>query len=81
MEVPTPQEAARHEFTSKERDFMATLSESHLRGGPKTTRQKLSDLIHRLRPDELMVDTPLYEISERVESLGLLAGVVLATAR
>jgi luciferase family oxidoreductase group 1 len=69
---PTPEEAARHRFTPTEADFIGTLRNGQLRGGPETIGRHLTELVSRLSPDELILATPLYDIEDRTRSLELI---------
>jgi luciferase family oxidoreductase group 1 len=75
---PTPEEAARHRFTQKERDFLSTLQDGRLQGGPERVGQRLTELVGRISPDELMLETSLYNIETRMRSLELLTEHVIS---
>jgi luciferase family oxidoreductase group 1 len=76
---PTPEQAAGHQFTAEEENFLAQFNDGHLRGGPETVRKLVTEITDRLRPDELMVQVPVYDIEERIRSLGLITEHVVRT--
>jgi luciferase family oxidoreductase group 1 len=75
---PTPEEAAGHRFTAEEEAFLARFRDGHLYGGPETMRRRVTDIAERLRPDELMVQVPVYGVDQRLRSLELITEHVVS---
>jgi luciferase family oxidoreductase group 1 len=81
--LPTPEEAAAHEFTPMEREIIRTWSSSMIVGSPETVRDGLVDLLDFTGADEVMVTTMVHGHAERLRSYDLLAALwpdVLTTA-
>jgi alkanesulfonate monooxygenase SsuD/methylene tetrahydromethanopterin reductase-like flavin-dependent oxidoreductase (luciferase family) len=74
----TLEEAARYRFTAEEEDFLATFRDGHLHGDPETIRGRITDIVDRLRPDELMIQVPVYDIDHRTRSLELITKHVVS---
>jgi luciferase family oxidoreductase group 1 len=72
------QEAARYRFTAEEEDFLAAFRDGHLYGDPETIRRSITDIVDRLRPDELMIQVPVYDVDHRTRSLELITKHVVS---
>jgi luciferase family oxidoreductase group 1 len=70
--VPTPEEAAAHEFTEHERLFVEDRLESQIVGSPDTARDRVQELLDRTGVDELMVVTNTHDGADRLRSYELL---------
>ncbi|MEV6930124.1 LLM class flavin-dependent oxidoreductase [Dactylosporangium sp. NPDC051485] len=71
---PTPEEAARHEWTEEDRDLVRDRVETQLVGSPQTVADKLEQLRDATGADELAVTTITHDHADRVRSYELLAG-------
>jgi luciferase family oxidoreductase group 1 len=72
---PTPEEAAEHQFTPAEREFVKGWQQSHVVGSPETVRGQLDDLVARTGADELMITTMTHGADDRRRSYQLVAEV------
>jgi hypothetical protein len=70
---PSPEEAARHQYTPMEERLLQYRMQSQVVGSPTTVRHVLQDLVNRTDVDELMVVTMAYDHADRLESYRLLA--------
>jgi luciferase family oxidoreductase group 1 len=80
LKWPTPAEAAEHQFTDGEKTALAKAVTGFARGGPETLRRRLTGLVERVSPDELLVTAMLYDLEDRVRSLELLTDHVITPA-
>ncbi|UJA20785.1 LLM class flavin-dependent oxidoreductase [Thermoleophilia bacterium SCSIO 60948] len=71
--LPTPEEAAAHEFSAAEEHAARSMGGSAVIGGPDTVKAGLEDLIERTSADELMVTTMVHDPADRVRTLEIVA--------
>ncbi|MFF0490271.1 LLM class flavin-dependent oxidoreductase [Nocardia sp. NPDC004068] len=76
--LPTPEQAASFPSTPQEREFVAQRRKDQLIGSPATVRRQLDDLLRRTEPDEVMLNTRIYDLDDRVRSLELIKEKVVA---
>jgi luciferase family oxidoreductase group 1 len=74
-QMPTPEEAARHEFTPIDRQLIAQWQAPLVVGDPVTVGNELTALAERFGLDELMVTTMVHGHEHRLRSYELLAEV------
>ena len=72
--LPSPEEAAAHDFSAAEEASVSPLTGSAAIGGPQTVRAKLDRLIADTEADELMITTMVHDHADRVRSYELVAG-------
>jgi luciferase family oxidoreductase group 1 len=72
--VPTADEAAAHEYTATEREYVAAQRARAVIGGPRRVRQELETMARRYGADELMVLTITGEYASRTQSYERLIG-------
>lgn len=70
---PTPQEAARHEWTDDERALVTDRIETQIVGSPATAADQLEILAEETGADELLITTITHDHHDRVRSYQLLA--------
>jgi luciferase family oxidoreductase group 1 len=70
---PTPEEAARYNFTPQEREAIKAWTGSQVVGTPDTVRRQLDELVDRTEADELMVTTMTHDPAARLRSYRLVA--------
>lgn len=73
--LPTPEEAASHQYSAAEQALLAGRSAGSVVGAPSTVARGLQDLLDRSGADELMVTTMVHGHGDRVRSYELLAEV------
>jgi luciferase family oxidoreductase group 1 len=73
-EMPSPQEAAAHEFTPLELEIAAEAMSTHVIGEPETVVRGLAQLRERTAADEIMISTRVHSHEARIQSLELVAG-------
>jgi luciferase family oxidoreductase group 1 len=73
--LPTPEEAAAHEWTPLERDFVAQRRVGQAIGSPDTVRAALAALLDQTEADEVMITTQLHGVGDRMRSLELVRGL------
>jgi luciferase family oxidoreductase group 1 len=73
-EMPSPQEAAAHEFTPLELEIAAEAMSTHVIGDPETVVRGLAQLRERTAADEIMISTRVHSHEARIQSLELVAG-------
>jgi len=73
---PTPEEAAAHEYTALEREFVRGWTRNHVVGDPSTVRDGLDELVARTGADELMITTMAHDPADRIRSLQLIASAM-----
>ena len=73
--LPSPDEAAAHEFSPAELEFVAQRRIGQALGSPETVRAQLTELLARTGADELMLTNQVYDIADRVHSYELVAGL------
>ncbi|MFE6687994.1 LLM class flavin-dependent oxidoreductase [Streptomyces sp. NPDC057743] len=71
--VPTPEEAAAHQFSDVERDFVDSWLGNVIHGTPDAVRQGLDDLAKRTGADELMITANAHTGAARRRSYELIA--------
>jgi alkanesulfonate monooxygenase SsuD/methylene tetrahydromethanopterin reductase-like flavin-dependent oxidoreductase (luciferase family) len=71
--VPSPEEAAAHEYTPDHETFVESWAASHVVGSPETVRAGLVELQERTKADELMLTTNVYDHTDRLRSYELVA--------
>ena len=71
--MPTPEEAAEHEFTPQQEASVKAVSGSAVIGGPQKVRAGLEDLAARAGADELMLTTMVHDHADRMRSYELVA--------
>ncbi|MEV6811743.1 LLM class flavin-dependent oxidoreductase [Micromonospora sp. NPDC051296] len=79
--LASPEEAAAYPYTEFEREFVAQRREGQATGSPETVRRQLSDLLDRTGADELMLNTMVYDVADRVRSFELIANEVAGGLR
>jgi luciferase family oxidoreductase group 1 len=72
-QLPSPEEAAAHEFTPIEEAIAAEAMASHLIGDPETVASGLLQLRERTLADEIMISTRVHSLDARIQSLALIA--------
>jgi luciferase family oxidoreductase group 1 len=73
--LPTPDEALAYPYSAQEREAIATITDSHVVGGPDTVRKGLRELLERTRPQELMVSTNVADPPARRRSYEIVADI------
>ncbi|WP_254190884.1 LLM class flavin-dependent oxidoreductase [Nocardia noduli] len=76
--LPTPEEAARYPLSDRERQFILSRREGQALGSPETVRRQLGELMERTDADELMINTLVYDVEDRVRSFELVKEKVAA---
>ena len=71
--LPTPEEAARYEFTASDRVIIDEALASHIIGDPATVRAGLEALAARTGANELMLSTRVHDYAARERSYALIA--------
>src|SRR5262245_44648177 len=71
--LPSPEEAAAHEYSPLEAEIARSWTSSHVVGSPERVRTLLSDLADRTGADELMITTMVHSHAERLRSYQLVA--------
>ncbi|MGZ5420235.1 MAG: alkanal monooxygenase, partial [Solirubrobacterales bacterium] len=71
--MPTPEQAAEHEFTPSQEASVKAVSGSAVIGGPDKVRAGLEDLAERTGADELMLTTMVHDPADRLRSYELVA--------
>ncbi|MBA3281203.1 MAG: LLM class flavin-dependent oxidoreductase [Acidimicrobiia bacterium] len=77
---PTPEEAARHEWTPQERAIASSWGRNHVIGTPGLVRRSLEELVERTGAVELMVSSMAHGPDDRIRSLQLVAEVMELSA-
>ena len=72
--VPTAEEAAAHQYTAAEREYVAGQRARAVIGGPQRVRQELESMTRRYGADELMVLTITGDYASRTQSYERLIG-------
>ena len=78
--LPSPEEAAAHEYGALELEIGRSWTSSHVVGGPERVREQLLALAERTSADELMITTMVHSHAERLRSYELVAEVMQLTA-
>jgi len=71
-QLPSPEEAALHEFTPIETEIAAEAMATHVIGDPDAVVNGLSALLERTQADEFMISTRLHSLEARITSYELL---------
>lgn len=71
--LPTPEEAARYEFSPTDRVLIDESMASHVNGGPELVREGLEALARRTGANELMLSTRVHDFAARERSYRLVA--------
>ncbi len=79
--LPTPEDAAAHEFTPMEREIIRSWTSSSIVGDPHTVAAALDDLAVRSGADELMLTTMVHGHQDRLHSYDLVAKELGLTPR
>lgn len=74
--LPSPEEAATHDFTLEEQNVIAAAMSSHVVGDPVTVVAGLEALVERTGADELMLSTRTHSLAARARSFELVAEAV-----
>ncbi|MFI5497466.1 LLM class flavin-dependent oxidoreductase [Nocardia asteroides] len=74
--LATPEQAAAFPSGEAERRFAAQRKTGQLQGSPETVRAQAADLLAATAPDELMLNTLVYDIDARIRSLELTAAAI-----
>jgi luciferase family oxidoreductase group 1 len=73
--LPSPEEAAAHEYSPAEQYVLASRTAGLIVGSPDTVRTQLEELIERTEANEVMVTSTLYDHQDRVRSYELVAEI------
>ncbi|MFE3521308.1 MsnO8 family LLM class oxidoreductase [Streptomyces sp. NPDC059161] len=68
---PSPEEAARHQFTAQEERALAAFLAHQAHGTPEMVLRRLTELAAATAADELMLVTPIYAVADRLRSYEL----------
>jgi alkanesulfonate monooxygenase SsuD/methylene tetrahydromethanopterin reductase-like flavin-dependent oxidoreductase (luciferase family) len=71
--LPTPEEAARYDFTASDRAIIDEALASHIIGDPGSVRAGLQALVTRTGANELMLSTRVHDYAARERSYALIA--------
>jgi alkanesulfonate monooxygenase SsuD/methylene tetrahydromethanopterin reductase-like flavin-dependent oxidoreductase (luciferase family) len=74
--LPSPEEAAAHEYTPLEAETVRSWAGSQIVGSPERVRKELLELADRTGTDELMITTMVHSHAERLHSYRLIADVM-----
>jgi luciferase family oxidoreductase group 1 len=77
--LATPEEAAAHPYTDRDRAFIQDRWTGQAIGSPDTVRRQLTDLLARTQADELMLTTMVYDLDDRTRSFELVTDKVALT--
>jgi luciferase family oxidoreductase group 1 len=75
--LPSPEVAARYEFSADELAFIEQRKIGQGLGSPKTVQAQLTELLRRTAADELMITHQIYDLTDRLRCYELLAGMEL----
>jgi len=73
--LPTPEEAAAHDYTAAEQAVLLNRRSGQVSGSPETVERELQGLLDRTGVDELMVTTMVHDHACRLESYRRIAGL------
>jgi luciferase family oxidoreductase group 1 len=73
--LPTPEEAAAHEYSPTEQLILDSRTTGQIVGDPETVRAGLEALIRETQADELMVTAMIHGYGDRLRSYELVAGL------
>jgi luciferase family oxidoreductase group 1 len=71
--LPSPEEAAAHDYSTDETAFVDSWTASHAVGSPATVHERLLELQERTKADELIVTTNVFDHADRLRSYELVA--------
>jgi luciferase family oxidoreductase group 1 len=71
--LPSPEEAAAHDYSEAEESVARSLGGGQAIGGPETVKARLDDLVERTGADELMLTTMVYDHADRIRSYEIVA--------
>jgi luciferase family oxidoreductase group 1 len=74
--LPSPEEAAAHEYTPAEQALTAQTTGSHVVGDPDEVVEQLKGLVARTGADELMITTNVFDHADRLRSYELIRRAV-----
>ncbi len=78
--LPTPQEAADHDYSPSERLLLDSRTRGQIVGDPETVRVGLEALRRETQADELMITAMIHDYRDRVRSYELVADMVADAA-
>ncbi len=73
--LPTPEEAAAHDYSDLDRQLLEQRFGNTVTGAPETVRKALEQLVADTGADEIMVTTMVHGHADRVRSYELVAGL------
>jgi alkanesulfonate monooxygenase SsuD/methylene tetrahydromethanopterin reductase-like flavin-dependent oxidoreductase (luciferase family) len=73
--LPTPEEAAAHDYSSAERHIIEGRATGQIVGSPQTVRDGLARLLDDTRADELMITAIMHDLDDRIRSYDLVADI------
>ncbi|WP_181776964.1 LLM class flavin-dependent oxidoreductase [Amycolatopsis pittospori] len=73
LAVPTPEQAAAHEFAPETAEILGRFAAAQAHGGPEKVVRSLETLAAATGADELMLTTPVYDAGARARSYELVA--------
>ncbi|MDX6219161.1 MAG: hypothetical protein QOJ48_842 [Frankiales bacterium] len=74
--MPSPEEAAAHDWTPADRLFAEQRLDKAVLGSPMEVEQQLKELLAQTQVDELMVVTQAHALEDRIRSYELLSGLM-----
>jgi alkanesulfonate monooxygenase SsuD/methylene tetrahydromethanopterin reductase-like flavin-dependent oxidoreductase (luciferase family) len=78
--LPDPETAARHVFSARQEAVLESLLPHAAEGAPETVGRRLTELADSFEADELMVMTPVHDLTARKRSFELIAEALPRTA-
>jgi luciferase family oxidoreductase group 1 len=78
--LPSPEEAAEHDYSPSERLILDSRTRGQVVGDPDTVRAGLDALRRETQADELMITAMIYDFRDRVQSYELVAAVAAEAA-
>ncbi len=79
--LPTPEEAAGHEYSPSEQLIIDGRTSGQIVGGPETVRAGLATLVHETQADELMITAMIHGYDDRLRSYELVADLARNSAK
>jgi luciferase family oxidoreductase group 1 len=77
--LPSPEEAAAHDYSPAERLILDNRTTGQIVGSPQTVRDRLAVLLRETRADELMITAMLHDQRDRMRSFELVAHMAAGT--
>jgi alkanesulfonate monooxygenase SsuD/methylene tetrahydromethanopterin reductase-like flavin-dependent oxidoreductase (luciferase family) len=71
--LPTPEEAAAHQWTPSEEDQLRRYRRAQILGPPDAVREGIQGLVDETGADEVMIMTSVHDHAERLRSYELIA--------